>query len=344
MKAPGILDILVEKIKKDYLNDISIVYVYGSYLDNEYHSLSDIDLFIVRKTDKGKNLGLTFILNGIGYDFWTVSWEWVERVANYDNRNPSLITEGKVIYYGSEDDLTRYNNLKEKAHLIDKEKYLEKAIENMKAVYKTAFQINNSDSLSEIRNYVIGFVYEISEILSQVNYKNIKHIRKHFKSELKEMKNIPDNFEENYEILFISNNLSEIKKSVNYLTVEINKIIEKYSNTNELLPFKDVFSGWYEEMIQHYNKIYHACDICDYQNALFASVELAHGFDTNFKKIGISPNLPNMVEAYNPKNLNELKKVVIEHQKQFEQMLAKNCVEILIFNNVEEFRIYYEKI
>jgi predicted nucleotidyltransferase len=142
MKMPEIVNVLIEKIKKDYFEDISIVYVYGSYLYSDFHALSDIDLYIVAKTNRGKNLGTTFILNGIGYDFWTVSWEWVERVAMYDERSPSLVTEGKVVYYGSENDLIRFNSLKEKALVVDKEKYKRKAVETMKDVYKTVFLIN----------------------------------------------------------------------------------------------------------------------------------------------------------------------------------------------------------
>ena len=149
-KTPELIELLIDKIKKDYLEDISIIYLYGSYLNEDFHELSDIDLFIVTKSNKGYNLGFTVILNGIGYDFWTVSWEWVEQVANYDDRSPSLITEGKVIYYGSENDLSRFNKLSEKASSIDKNKYIEKVAGNMKNIYETVFLINNSNDITEI--------------------------------------------------------------------------------------------------------------------------------------------------------------------------------------------------
>jgi predicted nucleotidyltransferase len=68
-KTPELIELLIDKIKKDYFEDISIIYLYGSYLNEDFHELSDIDLFIVTKSDKGYKLGFTFILNGIGYDF-----------------------------------------------------------------------------------------------------------------------------------------------------------------------------------------------------------------------------------------------------------------------------------
>lgn len=338
-----ILDILLEKIKKDYLTDVSLVYVHGSYLRNDFHSLSDIDLFIVTKTNKGKKLGLTFILNEIGYDFWTVSWEWLEKVANYDDRTPSLITEGKIVFFSSKDDLTRFKNLQEKAITIDKEKYKTKALEKIKDIYKIAFLINISSNISEIRNEIIGFIYMISEVLSLINCKNIKRQRKHFKSEIMRMENIPSNFERSFDTLFSSNDIQEIKEEINYLTNETRKIIDQKTKNSDSKSFKEVFNGWYEEMIQHYNKIYYACNTDDNQNALFATVELDYSLNSNFDRIGILPDLPKMVDAYDPNDLKKLKIVVQEHQKKFEELLAQNDIEILKFDNVEKFKEYYSK-
>jgi predicted nucleotidyltransferase len=344
MKTSKLIDILIEKIKKDYSNDISVLYVHGSYLRNDYHSLSDIDLFLVKKTEKGQNLSLTFILDGIGYDFWTVTWDWVEKVANYETRTPSLITEGKVLYYCNEEDLKRFNELIEKALKIDKEKYMNKAAQKIMDVYKTAFYINTLENLTKIQEEIIGFMYEISELLSLINCKSLKRQRKHFKDEILGMENIPDNFIKYYNVLFTSTQITEIRAAINYLTIETAKILDKHSEKIEKESFKDVFDGWYEEMIQHYNKIYYSCDIDDYQNALFASVELIYAFDRNFKRIGINPELPNIVDVYDYKNLCKLKKATQDHQTKFEELLVNNDINILKFNDIEEFRKYYEKL
>jgi len=50
-----------------------------------------------------------------------------------------------------------------------------------------------------------------------------------------------------------------------------------------------------------------------------------------------------MVDAYDPNDLKKLKIVVQEHQKKFEELLAQNDIEILKFDNVENFREYYLK-
>jgi hypothetical protein len=93
------VEILVEKIKKDYSGDVSLVHVHGSYFYNDTHELSDIDLYFVPKTERGFKLGQTFILNGIGFDFWALSWDRLERIANHEEKITSIITDGKIVYW-----------------------------------------------------------------------------------------------------------------------------------------------------------------------------------------------------------------------------------------------------
>jgi len=107
----------------------------------------------------------------------------------------------------------------------------------------------------------------------------------------------------NYEILFFSNNIQEIKDAINYLTNEVEIIFDQQIKSNDLVSFKEAFIGWYEEMIQHYNKIYHVCNTNDHHNALYAAVELDFSLANNFSKIGILSDLPNMIEVYVPNDL-----------------------------------------
>jgi hypothetical protein len=344
MKTPEIIDLLIEKIRKDYLEDIALVYLYGSFLYDDFHALSDIDLFLIPATERGNNLGATFILKGIGYDFWTVSWEWVERVAAYEERSPSLITEGQVAYYRSEDDLARFTGLQERARAVDREKYLKKALESMGEVYKTAFLIDASADMAEIRMGTIDFIYKLSAVLSQVNGTSIKRQRGHLKAEILAMKNIPPAFEENYETLFTGRDIGEIKRAVAYLTAETKRILHEQEGPGGGISFKDGFEGWYEEMVQHYNKIYRACDTGDYYTALFAGVELTAELDEMFKRTGVSPGLPDMVEAYKPGDLAGMKEAAREHQKKLERLLAENGVGIRRFKDLGELKIFLEKL
>jgi hypothetical protein len=87
-------ELLIEKISKDYKDDIALVVIMGSYIYGETHSRSDLDMFFVPNTERGYNLGFTFIIDGIGFDYWPISWERLEHIANFDERITSIITAG----------------------------------------------------------------------------------------------------------------------------------------------------------------------------------------------------------------------------------------------------------
>jgi hypothetical protein len=336
-----IADCLIEKIKKDYDGDVSLVHVHGSYFYNDTHDLSDIDLFFVPKTQRGYNLGLTFILNGIGCDYWALSWERLERIANHEEKIASIITDGKILYYHSEEDLERFNKLKEKAgHIIDKDKYRNNGKEIIKDMYKYYFKIANNNDIVEIRKNTINIIYVLSFGLAQLNCTSIKRGRKYLKNEILSMKLIPDNFEYIYENLFIEKNTDTIKKLLYSLIESAEKLFEDNSRGT----FFDNFNGFYEEMIQHYNKIYHACETGDKYTPLFASVELTSEIEELLKKSDCSYKLPDMIGAYDSDNLSKIKEVAKEQQKCFENIIKKNGLSLKSFNDINELKKYLNEI
>jgi hypothetical protein len=333
-----IADYLIEKIKRDYDGDVSLVHVHGSYFYNDTHSLSDLDIFFVPKTDRGYKLSQTFILNGIGCDFWALSWERLERIANHEEKIVSIITEGKILYYHSEEDLNRFNKLKEIANKIyNREK---KGKEIMKEMYKYYFRIINSTDITEIRKCIIETIYVLSFVLAQLNCTPIKRGRKYLKNEILSMELIPEDFENIYEKLFTENDIIKLKQLLYSLILNTEKLFKEEDKDT----FFNNFNGFYEEMIQSYNKIYHACEIGDIYTPLFASVELTPEIEELFQKSNCSYKLPDMIGAYNPNDLNEIKEMAKKQQEYFEKILKENGVPIKSFENIIEMKKYFDTI
>ena len=338
MKLIEIAECLIEKIKKDYNGDVSLVHIHGSYFYDDTHDLSDLDLYLVPKTKRGFNLGQTFILNGIGCDFWALSWERLERIANHEEKFESLITDGKVLYYHSENDLERFNKLKIKA--LDHTDNDNRGKEAIYPLYRDYFNIVNSNSITEVRKAVIGIIYSVSKILAQINHSPIKRGRRHLKAEIMAMKKVPLDFEKIYDQLFIEKDIAKDKESLYTLI----RNTEKMFSDNPEGRFTDNFSGFYEEMIQSYNKIYHACDTGDIYTPLFASVELSSEIEELFQKSNCSYLLPDMVGAYDPENLGKIKLMAQKHQEEFVRILKENGVPIRSFSDINELKQFLEKI
>ena len=337
MKLIEVADCLIEKIRKDYAGDVSLVHVHGSYVYNDTHDLSDLDLYFVPKTQRGFNLAQTFILNGIGYDYWALPWERLERIANHEEKTVSMITDGEIVYYHSEEDLKRFNKLKEKAgNIIDREKFKNNGKEIMKDAYGHYFKIIHSDDITEIRKCVIQVIYVLSFALAQINCTPIKRGRKYLKAEIMSMEFVPDDFENIYEQLFVERNTAILKELLYSLIVNTEKLFVK---DNEIT-FFDAFNGFYEEMMQHYNKIYHACETGDKYTPLFAGVEMTAEIEELFEKTNCSYTLPDMIRAYDPENLGRIKEMAKEQQDYFVKILVENGIKIKSFNDISELREY----
>jgi len=341
MNLIEIADCLIEKIKKDYDGDVSLVHVHGSYFYNDTHALSDLDLYFVPKTRRGYNLALTFILNGIGFDYWALPWERLERIANHEEKTVSIITDGKILYYHSEEDLERFNKLKNKAsNIADKEKFKNNGKEIMKDMYKHYFRIANSNDITEIRKGIIEIMDTLSFTLAQINCTPIKRGRKYLLNEILSMELIPDGFEDIYEKLFAEKDIEIIKELLYLLILNTEKLL----GNNDKSTFLENFNGFYEEMIQHYNKIYHACETGDKYTPLFAGVEITGEIEELFKKSGCSYKLPDMIAAYDPDDLGKIKEMAKKQQEYFESVLRENGVKLKAFNNIDDLRNYLERI
>lgn len=335
-------EILVDVIKRDYKDDIAIVHLHGSIFYNDTHELSDLDIYFIPKTERGYNLACDFIYNGIGTDFWGVSWERLEHIASHEESLASIITEGQVLYYGTDEDLARFEQLKAKAlDTSDRNAWLERARKQLDNAYKNGFLTQNANDMSETRKYAIGLIYDLAFVLAQLNQITVKRGRRNLKREILAMPLIPENFAMLYDTVFVENNFQSIKDACTELLQGTEKLVaDTLSSVHTPSPFADTFEWWYEELIQCYNKIYHACETGDIYNPLFASVECINELSGMLEQVGVKAILPDMVEAYDSRDLTKIAKVARQHQEALESLLHEHGVTPLRFSTFEEVERY----
>lgn len=347
MKPIKAAELLIEKIKRDYSNDISLLAIMGSTIYNDTHERSDLDMFFVPKTERGFNLEFTFIIDGIGYDFWVISWERLERIANHGERIISIITEGKVLYCASNEDMERWNSLKRKAlDVSDRLRLIDLAGEQLDSACVDMVQLRNARTLSEARYQAIGVIYKLGQAISLLNGVSIKRGRGKLKAEILAMPVVPECFEELYDTAFFCNDKDKIILSFASLMENTGKLIEgerhKYTPRKS---FKDNWSRLYEELLNAYNKIAHACEINNPVTVLFASVELTYEIEQVTKYTGVTlDSLPDLIEAYDPNNLTKIYKLAKVHQEALENLLDRQDVSVRRFCDFKELEKYLEGI
>jgi hypothetical protein len=345
MDLKQLSDILVDKVKRDYASDVSIIHVHGSYIYGNTHNLSDLDIFFVPRTKRGYNLGTTFIMDGIGCDFWALPWERLERIAAHNESVVSILTEGEILYYYSNEDLQRFNDLGKKSLELyrDKDFSVRHAEELSNNLYKIYYKVQKSNTITDLRYCIIEFLFWLSFILAEINGVLIKKGRKYLKEELLSMSIIPKDLEVMYDVLFYTINTSEIKGCLNTLIDETLTIIKEQKKLHiKINSFDRTFTGWYEEMIQNYNKIYHACETNDIYTPLFASVQYVNEMNEMFNETGYESLLPDIVNYYDPKDLSKINKMAKEHQYQFENILSQNKIQVKRIKDFKELNEYLD--
>ena len=104
---------LRERAAGAFAGELSLVVSYGSHWNGTAGSLSDVDCYFVPKTDRGQEFGGQFILQGVGYDIFPMSWERLGGIARLEESLAPLVGDAQVLYYGDEGDLMRFRALEQ---------------------------------------------------------------------------------------------------------------------------------------------------------------------------------------------------------------------------------------
>ena len=340
-------ELLVEKIKKDYRDDVALVVIMGSYIYNDTHGKSDLDMFFIPKTERAMKLGFTFIIDDIGFDFWPINWERLERIADFEEKTTSIITEGKILYCSSREDMLRFEKIKSAASdVTDRMKFIRKAGENLGRAYKDYYRLCGTRDFSGAGVYAVGIIYTLTFSIALLNGITVKRGRGKLKREMLNMPLIPDRFSELYDAVFEAENtvsLCGICRELIGNTEDL--ILREERKYRKPAAFADALNGFYEESVNFYNKIYHACETGDKTAALFASAELTCEIKDAFSGTDVSPEiLPDIIGAYDPENLGFLASAVRDHQNKFTALLTANGVSVRIFKGFGELKEYLDSL
>jgi hypothetical protein len=342
-----VLAALLEKIRKDYKDDMSFVVICGSRIYNQLHEKSDVDLYYLAKTPRGNKLSKVFIFEGIGYDIWSIPWDRLLRIASHDERITSIITEGRVIYYASDDDLRKFNELRAIAlDISDPLKFITKAQSVLDRAYKDCFFLQSSTDIYDIRMYSIRIIYSVANAVALLNHYTIKRGRGKLKGEVLAMPLVPKDFDSLYDAVFTNTTRAHVKQSYSTLIRNTQELVDEESRKcARPRTFHEGMNEIYKEMIICYNKIRRACEVGDLAAALCVSAELQNELEADFARTGVDARaLPNIIQAFDPMDTQKFVKAVDLHQQAVIELVRENGIEIREFRTLDEVKHYLSRI
>lgn len=334
-----IIEWVVNKIKSDYKDDISLLVIYGSYINGTANHLSDVDFYFIPKTERAYELCKTFIIEGIGFDLFPMSWKRVEGLAEFNECLTPLLANVKIGYSNSEEDVRRFNELQEKLkkNLMNNRFMLEKAINNVEKAMINYTKMLIEEDICTIKTLAGQVLMSLSD---SVAYANQTYFSKGLKNQLEDlnnMKKVPNNYLSLYVSIIKANSSKEIKQYCYEIIKETNEFLNKQNkyNTSKKDVNNEELVEIYEELVSTWNKITICCDSGNYQLAYISGVNLQSTLDWVTLEYGLHKY--DLMSSYDVENLEHFNSKAIEIQKEFVKLIEQRNGKIKEYSTVEDF-------
>lgn len=337
-----------EKVKTEYANDICIVVLYGSFTNGTANSKSDVDCYFIPKTKRACQFANDFIICGIGYDIFPVSWERAQNIADLKESLQPLIGDAKVIYYNSEEDLHRFLQLqvKLKDNLENAQLTYAVAIKKVGEAYDLYQHARNRKNLAAIRKSAGFIIMTLADAVAVYNHTYYHYGLKRQFSDLKNIPDIPNRICDEYLSVIrgktAEDMLSHCFEMIQAVCCYMNRQIpvshvnknEEHKSGSTQINYASL-AALYEEICSTFNKIYVCCENGDYVLAYLSAVCLQEDLDYAHNQLGAGSY--DLLQSFDYSNLETLSITIKTVEKDFVDFIISGGGRIKRFDSFEEF-------
>jgi len=254
-KNKKLIDMVIERAKRDFPEDIALIGLTGSFNTGDFHEKSDLDLIIVNNTEKGWEISSCFILDDVGYDIYCTPWETrLAQQAVLDNPGVSSLTDLQILYCAKPEYLEKFNKLRQQAlDIMAKPVGVECITRAKKHLDLAKQELADSllaDYIGAIRYASCGVLYHLVNCLVNLNNTCIKRGIKRYLEELLSYDYLPENFEELYMAVIEAKTVEEIRMSSLSLLKSVAQLYDRMHDefSPKPVPTYDNLKGTYEEL------------------------------------------------------------------------------------------------
>lgn len=336
-----IVEWAIKRIEKEYKEDVAMLLTYGSYENGTANSLSDVDFYFIPKTERAYKLCKTFIVEGIGFDLFPMSWQRVEGLAELKGCLTPCLANVKVLYCNSEEDKLRFEGLQSKLreNLSNKDFMLDKGFSKLEEAMNIYKNMVFEEAICEIRMQAGLIAMALSDGVAYANQTYFSRGLKKQIEDLKAMESTPKDFVTLYEAMIKANS----KHGIVNCCYEMIKNTKQFLNNRkekieieEIKPNYEELADLYQEVISTWNKIYVCCDSGNYTLAYISGTCLQELLKDEIEKEYGIENL-DLMSYYDANDLEKFKKRAKELQDRIVKVIEVNGVAIDSYRTVEDF-------
>lgn len=345
-KNKKIINMVIEKAKTQFQEDIGLIGLTGSFSTEDFHEKSDLDLIIVNVTPRGWDIAYGFIYDDVGYDIYCTPWSpRIEEQSRLESPMASCLLDMEVLYcakpeYREKLEAYRQNARELLAKPIGREclerakKYLDTAKQNFADMVLT-------EEIGPVR-YAAGCVLvELVNALTSMNNTTIKRGIKRYPDIIAGYRHQPDHLKELYTAAVEAGSALEIRSATKRLLAGVLELYDTMMDdfVEKPIPTFENLWGTYEELWSNCrNKILHSTALEDRSYALLAACGAQNYLDEMHELFGTKKY--DVMQYFDPQNLPAFRDAFLEIMEDYLGEYRKAGRQVEQFDTFEEL---YEK-
>ncbi|SES27790.1 Nucleotidyltransferase domain-containing protein [Gracilibacillus ureilyticus] len=341
-----LLDLVIQKVKAEYENDIDLIGVYGSCVTGDYHEKSDLDVLVVVNNERGYGFSRCFILNDIGYDLYGSTWSKLEDIASFDHTFTAELVDAEIVYYRNGESAERFKRLKQQALEVMKNpltpEMLNKAKKHLDDAILAYGKMMLEDEIGVVRHASGEVIYCLANTISLLNRTYYKLGVKRQLEEILAMRLVPENYETNFHGFLLAETVTEIGEWTGKLIKSVKKLYQDIAEktTSNPKPTRDNLRGTYEEIWSNlYNKVRYAAQHEDMFLA-FSAGESCQGFYDHMHQTCGTSRIE-LMKHFDPKNLNNFADEFAKAMELYKTEYEKLGMKVQSYDSLEAFKEDY---
>ncbi len=332
------LNAFVENVRRNHQDDVGLVVVYGSYVNQTMHELSDIDVMFVGKTDKAYQLEKQFIYEGIGYDFFCIPIERLHRIIDEYQPLISIIAEGRLLYSDSAEKGRHFADLQKRLKSLDMTEPVDKYFHQVESLLNEmkVLAFDHATATIETKRHIQGkLIYQIMHYIQLINRRHFQFGTKRIISEIQSMALKPKTT-----LYFL-----ELLTKDTVQSSDIAKIVQEFVlfylslKTADKTINKESFYGFYEEEISTWNKLIEAVKNDNIFTAYLAATSIENELIGYRRFI---PDITNLFTGYNSEAISLLEPAE-KAEKEILKILKDLNIPVNTFDTLERVIEYISK-
>lgn len=337
---------IVDKVQTEYANDISLVLIYGSYVNGTANSRSDLDCYYIPKTENGYRMAVDFIIEGVGYDIFPIPWKRVERIADLLEPMSPLVGDVQIIYSNSADDTERFRMMQErlKSNLSNDGYVREITARRCEEAGKLCAMLTRDHNASEIRKIAGSMMMILADAVAVYHHDYFHFgLKKQFEDLQYTIPNVPQNVINGYKNVIEAANIDDVTKCAVALFEDVceylgvNVTLREVPETGKATA-DQVDASWlaslYEEICSTFNKIYVCCETGNYVLAFLSAVCLQRDLD-DAKEAGCL--VYELLSNFSYKELDKFSETTQKIEHDLVQLITDNGGYIRKYDSFEQF-------